>query len=156
MRLIIDGHNLIPNIPTITLSDLDDEIKLIQILQRYANQRRARIEVFFDKAPSSKARIEDHGNVEAHFIHQDSSADQAIKSRIKDLGKRAKNWTVVSSDRDILAEAKSYRCRVIRSADFAKELLKEPVPDTLEAEKDTDPEVSSQDIDYWLDQFLDQ
>ena len=156
MPYIVDGHNLIPRLPDIKLSDLDDEIKLIAILQRYADQRGSRIEVYFDKAPATKARTEEHGDVEAHFIHQDSTADQAIKSRIKELDKRAKNWTVVSSDRDILAEAKSYRCRIISSTDFAKELLHEPDPPPLEEEKDLDPEISSQDLDYWLGQFSDE
>jgi predicted RNA-binding protein with PIN domain len=153
MPYIIDGHNLIPRIPNIRLSDLDDEIKLIRILQLYANQRRSRIEVYFDKAPVSKARVEEHGNVQAHFVHKDSTADQAIKSRIKDLGKRAKNWTVVSSDRDILAEAKSYRCRIMDSSEFAAELHPKPAPILPGEDKDLDPEVSSQDVDYWLDQF---
>ena len=156
MPYLIDGHNLIPNIPDLNLSDLNDEIQLIQILQRYANQRRSRIEVYFDKAPASKARIEEHGKVQAHFIHQDSTADQAIKSRIRSLEKRAKNWTVVSSDREILAEAKSYRCRIINSSDFAGELLKEPAPESRGVDKDLDPEISSQDVDYWLDQFLEE
>jgi predicted RNA-binding protein with PIN domain len=156
MPFIIDGHNLIPRIPHLKLSDLDDEIKLIRILQRYGNQRRSRIEVYFDKAPVSKARVEEHGKVQAHFVHQGSTADQAIKSRIKELGKRAKNWTVVSSDRDILAEARSYQCRIINSSDFAGDLLQEPNPQPIEGEKDLDPEVSSQDVDYWLDQFSEE
>jgi hypothetical protein len=153
MPLIIDGHNLIPHIPNLTLSDINDEIKLIRILQEYANQRRSVVEVYFDKAPASKARIEEHGKVLAHFVHQDSTADQAIKGRIRQLGRQSKNWTVVSSDREILAEAKSHQCRIKSSSDFAGELLQEPAPSPTKEKKEADPEVSSQDVDYWLDQF---
>jgi predicted RNA-binding protein with PIN domain len=155
MPYIVDGHNLIPRIPNISLSDLDDEIKLIQILQQYANQRRSRIEVYFDKAPAAKARVEEHGSVQAHFIQKESTADLAIKTRIRDLGKKAKNWTVVSSDRDIQAEARSYRCRIMRSSDFARELFPAPPPEPIQEEKESDPEIPPQDVNYWLDQFSD-
>jgi predicted RNA-binding protein with PIN domain len=153
MRCIIDGHNLIPHISGLSLSDLNDEVKLIKILQQYANRTRSIIEVYFDKAPATKARVEGHGNVQAHFVHVDSSADQAIKSRIRELGKSAKNWTVVSSDREVLAEARSWKTKIMRSSDFVKLLQPKAHLTISDNDKDDQPEVSEDEVDFWLDQF---
>ena len=35
MSYLIDGHNLIPKIPGLTLRQMDDENELIEILQRF-------------------------------------------------------------------------------------------------------------------------
>ena len=153
MPYLIDGHNLIPYIPDLKLSDLDDEASLIRILQRFANQRRSKIEVFFDRAPAGYARKEKHGLVLAHFVHHGITADNAIMARLAKLGPRAKNWTVVSSDREIISEVKSYRSKSIKSADFAASLnQKEKDPLTL-GDKNSDPDIKSDEVDYWLDQF---
>ena len=50
MPYLIDGHNLIPKIPGLSLEMLDDEDRLIELLQEFARVRRQRIEVFFDQA----------------------------------------------------------------------------------------------------------
>ncbi|TFG47867.1 MAG: hypothetical protein E4H33_05155 [Anaerolineales bacterium] len=153
MPYLIDGHNLVPYIAGLSLADLDDEMALIQILQRYANQGHKKIEVYFDQATSAQSGSRSYGIVRVHFIHQDSTADKAIMSRLARLGKAARNWTVVSSDREILAEARSFYCQTLKSADFAN-LLKtgNPDGDPGEVERDT-PEIPTGEIDYWLDQF---
>jgi predicted RNA-binding protein with PIN domain len=153
MPYLVDGHNLIPNIPNLDLSDPEDETKLIRILQHFAAQRRSKIEVYFDRAPDIRARSEEHGLVLAHFIRQDSSADAAIISRLERLGNRAKNWTIVSSDREVLREARSYQARILKSREFATMLLEKTTPAQIPEDDDPDPEVSPQDVDYWLDQF---
>lgn len=153
MPYLIDGHNLIPHIPDLKLSDLDDEVSLIQILQRYANQRRSKIEVFFDQAPAGYARKEKHGLVLAHFVHHGITADSAIITRLSKLGPRAKNWTVVSSDREIISEAISFQSKIIRSADFAGSLTKENKNSVSSGDKNPDPDIKSDDVDYWLNQF---
>ena len=55
MPYLIDGHNLIPRIPGLSLKDLDDETALIQILQRFAARQGSRVDVFFDRAPPGQA-----------------------------------------------------------------------------------------------------
>jgi len=42
MPLLIDGHNLIGQIPDISLSDPDDEAKLVLLLRRYTTARPGR------------------------------------------------------------------------------------------------------------------
>ena len=93
--------------------------------------------------------------VKAVFVRQDSSADQSIKSRLSQLGKEAKNWIVVSSDREICAEAKSYQSRIVSSADFAQLLFERASENDSDVEKSEEPNPSSLDVDYWLEQFSD-
>lgn len=152
MPYLIDGHNLIPRIPGLSLKDLEDETALIQILGRFAARQATKIEVFFDQAPPGQAGSRSFGSVKAHFVRQGRTADQAIISRLSKLGKQAKNWTVVSSDREILVEAKSSGSRIIQSDEFAAKLRADPVS-SPGVDKDDDPEINSGDVDYWLDQF---
>jgi len=153
MPYIIDGHNLIPHIDGISLSDLDDENSLITVLQKFSSQRRSRVEVFFDQAPATKSGIQNFGLVKAHYVKSNSTADNAIKDRLSRLGKSAKNWTVVSSDREVLAEARSWQTKVLRASEFAKMLHVDPQPNISVDEKNDQPEVSEDEVEYWLDQF---
>ena len=153
MPYLVDGHNLIPKIPGITLKDLDDELALINLLERFARQKRTRVEVFFDQAPPSRAGSRSFGAIKAHFIRQGTTADQAIVSRLHLLGKEAKNWTVISSDREILAEARSAHSKTMPSSEFADMLSKVKSSSGQGADKGEEPELSEDDVDYWLDQF---
>lgn len=119
MILIIDGHNLIPHMPGLNLSDPDDEGQLIQILQEYCRLRRKTIAVYFDRAPAGQAREQQHGRVRAHFVRLGTTADAAIMARLKKMGKRAKNVTVVSSDRQVIAAARAVHARVMTAEAFA-------------------------------------
>ena len=156
MPYLIDGHNLIPRIPGLSLKDLDDETALIQILQRFAARQGSRIEVYFDRAPHGHADSRSFGSVKAHFIRQGKTADQAIIQKLSQLGPEAKNWTVVTSDREILAEARSSHSKVIKSEEFSKLLRNDSSAQSGgRGDKDEDPEVSSGDVQYWLEQFND-
>lgn len=153
MPYIIDGHNLIPYIPGLSLEDLDDEKSLIAVLQKFANQSRYKLEVYFDGAPAARTGTRIHGLVKAHFVTRDSTADQAIKNHLSRLGNSAKNWTVVSSDRDILTEARSFQCQILKSSEFAVMVLADTTPGISESDKNDQPDISPGEIDYWLDQF---
>jgi predicted RNA-binding protein with PIN domain len=124
MKMIIDGHNLIPHIPGLSLAELDDEIKLVNILQDYGRLRRKSIEVYFDQAPVGQAGERQFGLVKAIFVLRGTTADQAIMDRLKKLGKRAKNVAVVSSDRQVQSAARTAHAKIITSADFAADWQK--------------------------------
>jgi predicted RNA-binding protein with PIN domain len=49
MQYLIDGHNLIPKVPGLSLSDPDDEEQLINKLSGWARISRQKIIVFFDR-----------------------------------------------------------------------------------------------------------
>jgi predicted RNA-binding protein with PIN domain len=122
MPYLIDGHNLIPKIRGMSLQAMDDEEQLIGLLQAFQRARRTKVEVFFDKAPAGQARTKNYGNVIAHFIRQGLPADEAIIQRVRRLGKDARNWSVVSSDRHVQAEANALQAQVISSDDFSIQL----------------------------------
>jgi len=153
MPYLIDGHNLIPHIPGITLKDLEDEMALIHLLEDFARRERTRIEVYFDQAPPSMSGSRSFGTVRAHFISRGTTADRAIITRLESMGSAAKNWTVVTSDREILVEARSQQSKTLSSSEFAS-LLEAKKAKTLGGEgKRDDPKVSGEEVNYWLDQF---
>jgi predicted RNA-binding protein with PIN domain len=153
MPYLVDGHNLIPRLPGLSLTDLEDERALIERLGIFALSKRTQIEVYFDQAPPSRAGRKSFGRIKAHFIREGTTADQAIISRLQRLGKSAQNWTVVSSDRVIAAEARGVRSPVISSEEFAALLSQTITEIQEEVTKGEDPDVSEGEVNYWLDRF---
>jgi len=119
---LIDGHNLIPKIAGLSLSNPDDEQRLLELLQVFYRVRRQKVEVFFDQAPPGRAGRRQVGMVIAHFVRQGRTADESIVARLDQLDKAARNWTVVSSDRQVQAEARVRQARAVPSEQFASEL----------------------------------
>jgi len=91
--------------------------------------------------------------VRAHFVRQGTTADQAMIKHLSRIGKEAKNWTVVTSDREILVEAKSAHSQILRSSQFAAQLKSVKSRISSDADKGDAPEVPEGEVDYWLDQF---
>lgn len=151
MPYLIDGHNLIPHVSGISLGDMDDEWNLVDRLDQFAKQQSTRIEVYFDRGLPGQKPAGNYGRIWVNFVPEGRTADQAILTRLKQLGKEVKNWTVVSSDREVLSEARGFRAATLSSAGFAKRLNysgKQPTPDQEEK-----PEPSPEEIQYWLKQF---
>ncbi len=121
MPYLIDGHNLIPKLG-LRLDSPDDEMQLVAIIQEFARRERRDVEVYFDGAPAGQARTKRFGRLIAHFVRLGSTADAAIKAHLKRLGRAARNWTVITSDRDIQATAREAHASVISSHEFAAQL----------------------------------
>ena len=126
MPYLIDGHNLIPKIPGLHLENLEDEHELIEILRAFCQRKRQKVEVFFDRAAPGRAGQRNFGLVTAHFIQASSSADEAICRKLIQLGRQARNWKVVSSDRQVQAEARAAQAEVLAAEDFARLLQATP------------------------------
>lgn len=125
MSYLIDGHNLIPKLG-LRLEDPEDENELINLLQEFCRLRRRSVEVYFDGAPPGQAGTKRVGWVTAHFIRQGHTADDAIRDRLKALGRAARNWIVVSSDRQVQANARAAQASVVTSEEFAGQLRRKP------------------------------
>ncbi len=150
MPYIIDGHNLIPKIPGLSLRDPNDEMRLVERLQRYCAHRNTRAEVYFDRAAAGSAGRRHFGAVTAVFVREGRTADQAIAARVRKLGKQAHNWVVVSSDHEVQRAARWAGARVMRSEAFAAE-LRALNQTRVEAEK---PEnLPANELDEWLRLF---
>ena len=149
MPYIIDGHNLIPKLG-LRLDSMDDENELIAILQEFCRQDRKQVDVYFDGAPTPHAGTRKFGAVTAHFVRLGTTADDAIRNRLKSLGRSAKNWIVVSSDRRVQVEANAARAEVISSDAFAA-MLKQARDAAPKANNDR--KLSETEVDEWLRLF---
>lgn len=149
MPYLIDGHNLIGKMPGLNLDDLDDEQRLIEILQEFCTQNSKEVEVFFDQSSTGQGKARVHGRVTARYIGAHETADQAIARRLKNLNREAANWSVVSSDREVQAAAKRARARIVPSNEFSGQLSK-PASKT---EDFTDEKLSKDEVDEWMELF---
>lgn len=149
MAYLIDGHNLIPKLG-LRLDSIDDELELIAILQEFYRLEHKQVEVYFDGAPAPQAGTRKLGAVTAHFVQLGATADKAIRDRLKRLGRSAKNWTVVSSDRQVQAEARAVHSKVLASEAFAKQLkqARNSAPKSTQ-----DRKLSPTEVDEWLNIF---
>lgn len=152
MPYIVDGHNLIPKLPGISLQDMDDEIVLVKMLQEFCRIRRKQAEVYFDNAPPGTQVARNYGRVTARFIRQGSTADQAIYNKLSRLGREARNWTVVSSDREVQAKARGVRAEILSAEDFAMQLV-DVLRDTPDINLEVEKGLSPEEVDNWLNIF---
>ncbi|HIE57676.1 MAG TPA: hypothetical protein EYP88_05545 [Anaerolineales bacterium] len=151
MPYLIDGHNLIPKIPGLNLRDMDDEAALIHLLQDFCRQTGKQVEVYFDNAPPGGMRIRNFGRVTAHFVRSGRTADDAIAAHLKRMGRAARNWTVVSSDRQVQAAARGAQARRLSSNEFASLLME--AQDDAEVSPNDDIDLSADEVNQWLDIF---
>ncbi len=153
MPYLIDGHNLIPKTPGLSLSAVDDEIQLVELVRSFCLKRRKKAEVFFDKAPAGEARQQNFGPVTAHFIRQGRTADDAIRDWLAKLGRNARNWSVVTSDHAVQAAAREVHAQVISSESFAQELLHEVRNAAVGAKAGETEPIREEEVEYWLNRF---
>lgn len=135
MNYIIDGHNLVPKIPGLKLSDPEDEKALIDLLIPFLRMTRSRAKVFFDHGAEGQSGDRNFGLVKATFMPAGKSADQGIIDYIHKLGGEARNHNLVSSDRMIHAAARAHYVPVIKSEEFAARLVEKLAenPETTQA-----------------------
>lgn len=149
MPYLIDGHNLIGQMPDLSLTDPDDEVKLVARLRRYMARHRKRGTVVFDGGlPGGLERQLSTSQVTVIFAHGGTTADAIILGRIRRT-QDASHWTIVSADRAITSVARQRRMRVVAPADFATELRALDVA----AEDDPNPTISPDEVDDWLRLF---
>ncbi len=151
MPYLIDGHNLIPKLG-LRLDSFDDEMELVARLNEFARlSRKPGLEVYFDGAPPLQAGSRHVGLIHAHFVRQGKIADDAIRDRLLALGKRAKNWVVVSSDRMVQANARAAHASLLSSEEFAAQ-----VQATLNAGpplSEKQSPMSENELSAWLNLF---
>lgn len=151
MKYVIDGHNLIPHIPGLSLSDLDDEQRLIELVQAFCRRARAQAELFFDGAlpgqPSPSV-----GAVHTHFIRKGTPADDAIIHYLHSAGRNTGSLALVTSDHRIQAEAYALGIQVIESAAFARQMMIKLQQTETGAEK-RETALTREEVDAWLKTF---
>jgi predicted RNA-binding protein with PIN domain len=153
MPILVDGHNLIGQIPTIDMADPDDEAQLVMLLRRYAGRRRGRkIVVVFDGGVYGHPDNLNGYMVEAHFARSPKDADSELIRRIRQV-KRSDEWVVVSSDRAVAGEAHARGLQVLSSQEFARRLAALDMPRASLRDKRNDRPLSRAEIEEWMRVF---
>jgi hypothetical protein len=149
MPYLIDGHNVIAALPDIDLEDPDDEAKLVVKLRAWSGRVRRKAIVIFDGGiPGGPSRVLSSPEVRVVFAAKHhSTADRIIKERLSSLPD-APNWTVVSSDHEVLDNARMTGAKTLSAQEFAERLTQ-----TLEVEKEKPGGVPAAEVAAWLEVF---
>jgi predicted RNA-binding protein with PIN domain len=149
MPYLIDGHNVIAALPDIDLADDNDEAQLVIKLRTWTSRIRRKAIVIFDGGitggPSTDLSSPDVQVVFAARFH--TNADRIIRERLLSLHD-APNWTVISSDHEILDEARQAGARSMTAQKFS-ECLSQPV----KPEQEKPDYVSPAAVNAWLELF---
>lgn len=156
MHWLIDGHNLIGQLPGLQLSDPDDEEKLLEHLIRYRARTKDKITVIFDPGggyqPGRKLK---RGGVNVQFAPSGKTADQVIVNRLRRV-KDQQSVRVVSSDRAVQTAARLAGVQAITAQDFSRQLLSSLGGTSSDPGSQADVTLSANEIDEWLDLFNQQ
>ncbi len=152
MKYYIDGHNLIPKMYGMSLSDFDDEEALIRVLNDYGRISRCSLTVFFDQAPDEHSGVRTYGNVRANFVSYRKKADEAIFRAVQKEKARAREIIVVSSDLWVQSECRALGTQTETSESFAKKITRTLDSAQIQTEN-RDRKPSSEEIDEWLKLF---
>ncbi|MCY3780056.1 MAG: NYN domain-containing protein [Chloroflexi bacterium] len=152
MPYLIDGHNLIAALPDIDLADENDEAKLLIKLKGFSARKKTRLTVIFDGGlPGGASALSSHSVKVVFAAAERSSADALIKGRI-DNTRDARNWTLVSSDRELRDHARWKGMRNMSAAEFAELLRTNDRSQPVGAEPEK-PSPSEDDTALWLKHF---
>lgn len=154
MQWLIDGHNLIGQMPGLRLDDPDDESKLIDYLRRYGARTGHRLTVIFDAGPVYRtAETKKQGGLTIQFAPRGQTADHLIKQRLGRVT-NPQEVMVVSSDQAVQQAARHARVRALASGEFARQLL-QTLAGGPSADEDSRAEVklSADEVDEWLKVF---
>ncbi len=153
MTYMIDGHNLIGKLPDISLDDPNDEALLVQKLTGFAARTGKSCLVVFDHGlPGGSSRMSTR-SVQVVFASGRSTADHVMVERIYKI-QDIKGWVVVTSDNDVMSRARRRGMETLHSEEFAR-LLEAPPPKVEDAGEASDVNLSSEEIDEWMNLFAD-
>jgi predicted RNA-binding protein with PIN domain len=157
MHYLIDGHNLIAKIPDIDLNDPNDEVELILRLKSWAAASpKRKVTVYFDGGlPGGIEQRLSTSDIKVIFAPEGRTADSLIIKRIRKI-KNPPEYTLVSSDQQIITAAQKRHLRHLRSEAFAQKMGQEkrkrtaPPPPSSETD---DPHNSEREVAEWLELF---
>jgi predicted RNA-binding protein with PIN domain len=149
---LIDGHNLIAQMPGLSLSDPDDEVQLVLRLRKFAARKKQKITVVFDHGiPGGWSRGLSTGPVRVVFAGSHTNADRVILERIREAA-RPTDIRLVSSDGELRRAAEARRVEVITSQEFAATLNKPP-PSQPRPDERENPKLSKDEVKKWMKVF---
>jgi len=149
MPFLIDGHNIIAAMESIELDDPNDEAKLVMKLRAwFSHVRRKAVLVFDGGVPGGPSPTLSTADVRVIFAARHHTiADRIIRERLRDLPD-APNWTVISSDHEVLDAARSTGAKTMTAQEFA-DMIEHPP----EANKEKPDAISAAEVQSWLQIF---
>lgn len=152
MGYLIDGHNLIGQLPDLSLADPNDEARLVQKLRGFAARTRKRCVVIFDQGlPGGRSSMSSHSVQVVFAAAHHSTADRILSERIRHE-RDATRWTVISSDRDVLETARRHGMQSMRASQFAR-MLETPPTQRPGPDEAADPRLTDEEVEEWLRLF---
>lgn len=154
MNYLIDGHNLIARMQTMSLEDPDDEAKLVLRLRSWsAASRKRQVTVIFDAGlPSGMDKRLSTSQVTVVFAPMDSTADALLIKRINKMRNPAE-YVVVSSDRAVLAVAAARRVPSLVSEAFAVHLEEKAEEPAAPPQPEKPENSAAGEVEEWLTLF---
>ncbi len=125
MPLLIDGHNLIGQMPGLRLDAPDDEQQLIELLRAHLARIRKTGTVVFDQGLPGGAGKWSTSALEVKFVPRPKTADEVIIERLR-RAHNPRGLTVVTSDAEVARAAQHAGAQVKSSAAFARDMLAAP------------------------------
>jgi predicted RNA-binding protein with PIN domain len=152
LPILIDGHNLIGCMSTLSLQDPDDEEHLVRSLASYRAGTGRKITVVFDAgAGYGLQERRRYAGVEVVFASDRSSADRVISSRVG-RSRNPSEWLVVTSDLRLAETVARLGARVRDAQEFAAELERQPEAATGWRDSPLSPD----EVEAWLSLFEDR
>ena len=125
MPYLIDGHNLIGQMPGLDLADPDDERQLVVLLRTYLMRTHKKGTVVFDNGQPGGLSHWSNSVLQVVFARPSRSADDLIRQRLG-AEKNPRGLIVVSSDQAVAQAAGAAHARVQSSAEFARQMTSQP------------------------------
>ncbi|MFZ4815581.1 MAG: NYN domain-containing protein [Phototrophicaceae bacterium] len=149
MPYLIDGHNLIGQLPDISLRDPDDEAKLVMKLRGFCARTGKKAHVIFDHGlPGGKSKLSNN-TVTVTFAARPGEADDLMLQHIRRT-KDINEWVVVSSDERVLSQARKEGIKTLRAHEFARQMVPPPAPNLGEH---PNPHITRKEVEEWLKLF---
>jgi hypothetical protein len=152
MHWLIDGHNLIGQLPNLHLDDPHDEEKLLELLRSFRGRTGDSLTVVFDPGLAyHSSNTRKRGGLTVQFAPHGQTADQVIMRRLGKV-KNPQGVTLVSSDQAVQQAGQRARVRVMSAQEFTQILL-QPASPSEEADSRADIHLSADEVEEWLDFF---
>ncbi len=155
-KIIIDGYNLCWKLQD-TRGFMPDQLEearntLLRLLKVLYGQKCTRVIVVFDGQPGILSENKSGGNIQFRFSRAPQNADQLIIDLLRKQ-QHPNQWTVVSSDEEVLRKAAACEAHRETSEQFSRRLARKR-EETAERDK-KNPHLSREELDFWLGQFSD-
>jgi len=155
MPYLIDGNNLIGHIPYLRLDDPQSKYRLVAQLRIFQRIKKRKVILVFDGPPDLELLGDKYRSKKfvIVFPRDEENADTVIETWIEKQT-NPKQFTVVSSDREIKAFARMNKAKVIDCDKFDKELKSVLKEFRLEKSmRKTQKQLSPLETGHWLEIF---